>query len=153
MESGLKILNRYSFSSTAAKLKINKILAAVSHRSLSRKQLSEIAHLSDVHIKNYINYLIATNKIYISTWKLEQQGKQIRFWPYYHAGCKKSKPKPEKLSSSERSKRYREKLKKDVDRLEKRNFKRRAKRLTIKQDWTSTWIKASNSTQTSDAGA
>lgn len=153
MESGLKILNRYSFSSKAAQLKIEKILAATSSQSLSRNKLAEIAHLSKAHIKNYVKYLIDTKQIYISSWRLEKQGKQIRFWPYYHAGNKKSKPKPEKLSVSERSKRYREKLQKDVDRLEKRNFKRRAKRLTIKPDWTAAWMMESNTTQVNADGA
>lgn len=153
MESGSKIFNRYSFSSKASRQKIEKILTILSQKSLSRKEISEQIHVNYRHTKNYIDHLINTKQIYISLWKFETQGELTRNWPYYKAGNKSSKPKPDALTISEKCKRYRQKLKKDDDRKEKLNLKRRAKRLTIKPDWTTSWIKASNSTQTNDAGA
>lgn len=153
MESGLKILERYSFSTQASRQKIDKILQLISSTQLCRRQISEQIHVNLRHTKNYIDYLLANKQIYISEWKFELQGERLMNWPYYRAGDKKSKPKPKNLSLSEKGKRYRKKLNKDEDRKEKINFKRRAKRLTIKPDWTSTWIKASNSTQTSEDGA
>lgn len=153
MASGLKILDRYSFSSKASRQKIEKILSLLSQKSLSRKEISEQIHVNYRHTKNYIDYLLNTKQIYISLWKFETQDKLTRNFPYYRAGNKKSKPKPSALTVSEKCKRYREKLKKDDDRREKSNFKRRARRRTIKPDWTSTWIKASNLTQINDAGA
>lgn len=153
MESGLKTLDKYSFSSKASRQKIEKILSLLSKKSLSRKEISEQIHVNYSHTKNYIDYLLITKQIYISLWKFETQYKSTRNFPYYRAGNKKSKPKPNALTVSEKCKRYREKLKKDDDRREKSNFKRRVRRRTIKPDWTSSWIKASNSTQTNDAGA
>ena len=74
------------------------------------------------------------------------------YWPYYRAGNKKSKAKPLNLTSSEKCKRYRKKLLADDDRLDKLKSKRRLKRIIAKPDWTTSWIKASNTTQINDAG-
>lgn len=153
MASGLKILNKYSFSTQAAKLKIEKIIRLLSEKELSRRDLSEQVHLAYRHTKTYIDYLLLTKQIYISVWKLEAQGERTMSWPYYRAGDKKSKPKPDILTVAEKCKRYRKKLKKDDDRKEKANLRRRAKRITIKPDWTAAWLMASNSTTTNDAGA
>ena len=140
MASGLKILNRYSFSHKASVSKINKILDALSHKALCREQISETIHVTPRHAKIYIEHLLAEKKIYISEWKFENQGRRNMLWPYYRVGNKKNKPKPPNLTSSQKCKRYREKLVKDIDRLDKLKMKRKVKNLVIKPDWTATWI-------------
>lgn len=153
MESGSKITKKYSFKSKACRQKIEKILELISTEKLCRRQISEQIHVNVPHTSNYINYLMANKLIYISSWKLELQGERVMFYPYYRAGDKKSKPKPKNISIAQKSKRYREKLNKDEERKEKINSRRRTKRITVKPDWTTSWIKASNTTQTNDAGA
>lgn len=153
MESGSKTPKRYSFKSKASQQKIEKILDLISINQLCRRQISEQIHVNMPHTSNYIKYLLANKLIYISSWKLELQGERVMSYPYYRSGSKKSKPKPANLSIIEKSKRYREKLKKDEDRKEKINLRRKTKRMKIKPDWTTSWIKASNTTQRNDAGA
>jgi hypothetical protein len=146
MASGSKI-SRYSFSTVAAKQKIEKILAATSEKALSRNQIKELIHVTHSYCNVYIRFLMNTKQIYISTWKLETQGERTMQWPYYKAGNQKSKAKPKALSISEKCKRYRKKLSKDADRVENLNMRRRAKRIKAKPDWTTSWIKSSLSGQ------
>jgi hypothetical protein len=152
MESGSKILNRYSFSSQASISKINKLLDVLSKKALCRDEISKEIHVNYRHAKNYINHLLAEKKIYVSEWKLENQGERTMFWPYYRTGNRKSKPRPANLSPSERCKRYRKKLETDDIRKDRLNKKRRLKRLIIKPDWTASWMMESNTTQTSVGG-
>lgn len=140
MESGSKIRNKYTFGYKASVAKINKILAAISNKSLSRRAIAEEIHLTHRYTKLYIDHLLAEKKIYISEWKFENQGNRPMFWPYYRAGNKKNKPKPPNLTRSQKCKRYREKLVKDLDRLDKFNMKRRLRRLVIKPDWSVAWM-------------
>lgn len=149
MESGSK--TRYSFSTQSAKRKIEKILAETSKTPLSRNQIEELAHITHSYARVYIRHLLETKQIYISKWKLETQGNRTMHWPYYSAGDKKSKPKPARLTSAQKCKRYREKIKKDDDRKEKLNAKRKAKRIIPKPDWTTEWIMNSLSGQSKTA--
>ena len=153
MESGLKSLNKYSFSSKAATTKINKILTSLSEKPLCRHDIAELIHSNYRHAKNYIDYLLAEKKIYISKWCLEHKGDRTMFWPYYQIGDKKSKPKPPNLTQAQKCKRYRKKLSTDEDRLDRIKSKRRNRRQVIKPDWTAAWMMASNTTQEKDAGA
>lgn len=152
MESGLKALNKYSFSTKASVAKINKILSLLSNKALCRHEIANEIHVNHRHTKNYLDYLLAENKIYVSKWCLENKGDRTMFWPYYRTGDKKSKKKPANLNASQKSKRYRQKLSKDDDRKEIINLRRRTKRRTIKPDWTASWLLVSNSTQKNDAG-
>lgn len=140
MEFGLKVSKKYSFSTQAATTKINKILDILSEKSLSRREIASQIHASFGHTRNYLNYLISEKKIYISSWKFDETGKKNMFRPCYRLGNKKNKPKPAKLTCSQRAARYREKLSKDLDRLDRVNMKRRLRRSVIKPDWTATWL-------------
>lgn len=140
-----KYLNRYSFTTLAAKQRIQRILEALSKKSMCHNEIEKIAFVNHSHTRIYIKHLVQTNQIYISKWVLEKQGNRTMYWPYYSAGNKKSKPKPEALSVSEKCKRYRKKLMKDEDRREEANFRRRAKRIKAKSDWKTSWtINSSN---------
>lgn len=153
MACGSKILNKYAFKTQASVAKINKILTILSDKALCRHEISKEIHVNYRHTKNYIDYLLAEKKIYISAWRLENKGERTMYWPYYRTGDKKSKPKPANLTQSEKSKRYRKKLSKDEDRLERINRNRRLKRVTIKPDWTASWMMASSMTMVNADGA
>lgn len=140
-----KYLDRYSFRTLAAKQRIERILEATSKKALCRNEIEKIAFVNHSHTRVYIKHLLDTKQIYVSKWKLETQGKRTMFWPYYSAGNRKSKPKPEALTASEKCKRYRKKLSKDDERRDEFNFRRRAKRIKAKSDWKTSWtINSSN---------
>lgn len=140
-----KYLNRYSFTTLAAKQRIQRILEALSKKSMCHNEIEKIAFVNHSHTRIYIKHLVQTNQIYISKWVLEKQGNRTMYWPYYSTGNKKSKPKPEALSVSEKCKRYRKKLSKDEERRDALNFRRRAKRMKAKSDWKTSWtINSSN---------
>ncbi len=143
--SGLKTPDkRYSFTTQATTKKLEKIISLLSEKPMTVEEIANEIHVTYRHCKNYIAYLVDEKKIYVSTWKLFTQGKSTRHWPFYSAGNKKSKPKVT-LSPNEKCKRYREKLKKDDEKMEIINKKRRAKRLKIKADWTAAWIMQNSS--------
>ncbi len=121
------------------------MLAMLSEKEMCAMDIREKACIAYSHSVNYLSYLLGKKLIYISSWKLEKHGKRTMHWPYYKAGSKKSKPKPENLSNAEKSKRYREKLKKDVHKVSIQNAKRRNKRIKVKPDWTAAWIMQSSS--------
>ncbi len=108
-------------------------------------EIREKACIAYSHSVNYIYYLLENKLIYISSWKLEKQGQRTMHWPYYRAGNKKSKKKPEPLSVAEKCKRYRQKIKKDADRTDLQNAKRRNRRMKVKPDWAAAWIMQNSS--------
>jgi hypothetical protein len=140
MESGSKIFKKYSFSTKAAVIKINKILAILSDNSFTMHEIANQIHATFDHTRYYMKYLISEKKIYISSWQIDESSGRRLCRPCYRTGNRPDKPRPEKLTHYEKCLRYREKLAKDFDRLDKANIRRRLKRSVIKPDWTATWL-------------
>lgn len=140
MEPGSKILSRYTLTSNVSKIKIEKILKFVKNEARCSDDIEKEIYASKSCIKYYIRYLLQQKLIYIHDWIFCTKGKRTMSYAHYKAGNLPSKEKPKPLTFSKKSIRYREKLKKDIDRLDLANAKRRAKRYKIQP--ADSWIKA-----------
>lgn len=139
MALGSKILNRYSFDSTPAKVKINKILTLLKDKQQCSLDISEAIHVSKSCVKCYIKYLLQEKLIYIDSWVLCTKGKRTMFYAFYKTGNLRNKTKPKPLTEAQKSKRFRNKMKKDIDRIDLANAKRRIKRYKIQP--ADSWMK------------
>lgn len=144
---------KYTFTYEASLKKKEKILSLLSEESMSLRQLCDEICISIQHIRSYIQILKGQKLVYINKWKFELNGKRWMQMAYFKAGNKKDAQKPPKLTNAERCKRHHKKRQADPERTQKHNIKRRIKRIKPKSDWTSEWIRASNTTQTSQDGA
>jgi predicted transcriptional regulator len=145
MESGSKLLDRYTFTSERSKLKIARILDVLSNNEMNKRQLAEESFMCYDMLGKYIKYLVDEKLIYISSWKLDFVKKTFKPIPYYKAGDKKSKKKPRPLTQKERYARGREKLAKFDELAYIKHIKRKAKLIKPHVDWATQWITPNSS--------
>lgn len=145
--------NRYSFAFEASRRKKEKIVSLLSENSMSLKQLCDAVFITMQHIRHYVKALKEEKQVYISTWKFELNGNRWMQIAYFKAGNRPDAKKPPPLTNAERCKRHYKKSRADAENLDKMNLKRRLRRIKPKADWTSSWIKASSTTQANQDGA
>lgn len=142
-------MRKYTFTSKAATIKIEKILNYIKDKPASIPILSNEIHIVQRHCLTYINYLLQQKQVYISKWIREKTKRNEIMVPYYRAGSRKSAVRPPALTSAEKHRLYRKRRKADKDYIDLANEKRRLRRakqkIQPKSDWTFDWIKQSSS--------
>jgi len=139
MAHGSKILNRYTLKNTPAQIKVEKILKFLKREAKCVDDIKKQICASDSCVKYYIRFLRQEKIIYIHDWIFCTKGKRTMSYAYYKVGNLPDKEKPKPLTVAQKSKRYFEKRKKDLDRLDLANAKRRIKRYKIQS--ADAWMK------------
>ena len=110
--------------------KNEQILSLVKFKAMNIFEICDAVHIVRRAMQDRLNYLMETNQLYVSHYKLEKLGKKFQQIKYYRKGNKPHAPKPAPLTSQERQKLSKGRL--NDDEIENRLAKRRIKRYVSK---------------------
>lgn len=105
-------IQTFAMPSSIAKLdKLVKILES----PMTRHEIQLAAHLGKRTANTYIAKLIADKRVYVQSWKREQDGMKTHLRPVYAAGNLPDKKKPAALTQKQINRRKYERIKSDPE--------------------------------------
>ena len=130
-----------TFTNQASLRKIERIMALLSDRPMTIKDLAPLVPISAAWARIYVNHLHETRRVHISVWvRWADASDRMYPRPVYRAGDKADAPKPAPLTYEERMKRSWAVVKADPERHERVNARRRARSLKPRANPLTSWI-------------
>lgn len=131
-----------TFTSTLAMRRIEQIQYLLRREYSTANEIADAVFLTPVRTREYIRYLLAEKRIHVYKWEKRKAGGKAHWIAIYAWGEATSakKPKSRETDAERLRRRYKERKAEDPEWHMQMLAKLRAKRTTVKRDWTAAWI-------------